>query len=71
MAARDQREDRDIAKIHPKVVQQRLGHSTIATTMDIYSHVLREMDVVAAEAFERQFDDVGAQFGARKRRTCL
>ena len=25
--------------IHPKIVQERLGHSTIATTLDIYSHV--------------------------------
>jgi integrase len=25
--------------VHPKVVQERLGHSTIAITMDIYSHV--------------------------------
>ena len=49
-----------------KVVQERLGHSTIATTMDIYSHVLREMDVAAAEAFERQFHSVGAQNGAQK-----
>ena len=46
-------------KVHPKVVQERLGHSTIATTMSIYSHVMREMDIDAAEAFERQFDDVG------------
>ena len=58
-----------VAKVHPKVVQERLGHSTIATTMDIYSHVLREMDVEAAEAFKRQFGDVGAQIGAQKRQT--
>lgn len=25
--------------IHPRVVQERLGHSTIAITLDIYSHV--------------------------------
>ena len=25
--------------IHPKVVQERLGHSTIGITLDIYSHV--------------------------------
>ena len=47
------------AGVHPKTVQDRLGHSTIITTMDIYSHVLREMDVAAAEAFERQFEDFG------------
>jgi integrase len=27
------------SRVHPKVVQERLGHSTIAVTMDIYSHV--------------------------------
>ena len=43
----------------------------LATTMDIYSHVLREMDVSAAEAFDRQFDDVGAQIGAQKRKSDL
>ncbi len=36
-------------KIHPKVVQERLGHSTIAVTMDIYSHVLEGMQEDAAE----------------------
>ncbi|MGB9052533.1 MAG: tyrosine-type recombinase/integrase, partial [Pseudolabrys sp.] len=25
--------------VHPKIVQERLGHSTIAVTMDLYSHV--------------------------------
>ena len=39
--------------------------------MDIYSHVLREMDVTAAEAFERKFDDAGAQIGAQKRKSDL
>jgi integrase len=29
--------------VHPKVVQERLGHSTIATTMNIYSHVTPTM----------------------------
>ena len=28
------------AGVHPKVVSERLGHSSIAVTMDIYSHVL-------------------------------
>jgi integrase len=31
------------AGVHPKVVQERLGHSTIAMTMDTYSHVLPSM----------------------------
>jgi len=29
--------------VHPKVVQEMLGHSTIATTMDTYSHVMPTM----------------------------
>ena len=29
--------------VHPKVVQELLGHSTIAMTMDVYSHVLPSM----------------------------
>jgi integrase len=36
--------------VHPKVVQERLGHSSIAVTMDIYSSVLPGMQ---REAIER------------------
>lgn len=28
------------AGVHPKIVQERLGHSSINVTLDIYSHVL-------------------------------
>ena len=38
-----------MAGIHPKVVQERLGHSTISTTLDIYSHVDITMQADAAE----------------------
>src|SRR5680860_740229 len=34
--------------IHPKVVSERLGHSTIALTLDTYSHVLPGMQEEAA-----------------------
>lgn len=37
------------AGVHPKVVQERLGHSTISVTMDIYSHVLPSMESDAAD----------------------
>jgi integrase len=30
-------------KVHPKIVQEILGHSQISMTMDIYSHVLPTM----------------------------
>jgi len=36
------------ANVHPKVVQERLGHSGIAITMDIYSHVMPNMQAEAA-----------------------
>lgn len=39
-------------KVHPKVVQERLGHSTIAITMDIYSHVLDGMQEDAVETVD-------------------
>lgn len=35
--------------VHPKVVSERLGHSTITITLSIYSHVLPAMDTDAAE----------------------
>ena len=30
-------------KVHPKIVQEILGHSQISMTMDIYSHILPTM----------------------------
>ena len=36
--------------IHPKVVQERLGHATINVTLDTYSHVTAGMQREAAEA---------------------
>ena len=40
------------AGIHPKVVSERLGHSNIAITMDIYSHVLPGLQEAAAQALD-------------------
>jgi integrase len=37
------------AGVHGKIVQERLGHSTIAVTLDIYSHVLQGMQESAVE----------------------
>ena len=41
--------------IHPKVVQERLGHSTIAMTMNTYSHLLPDMQETATQALEGVF----------------
>ncbi len=39
--------------IHPKVVSERLGHSTIGITMDTYTHVLPNMQKEAVHPFEQ------------------
>ena len=41
-----------IQGVHPKVVQERLGHAKISTTMDIYSHVMPSLQKDAAQKFE-------------------
>jgi len=38
--------------IHPKIVQERLGHSDINMTLNIYSHVLPSMQAEAAEKMD-------------------
>lgn len=40
------------AGTHPRIVQERLGHSTIATTLDIYSHTVPGMQKAAAERLD-------------------
>ena len=37
------------AGVHPKVVSERVGHSSIAITLDPYTHVSRPMASQAAE----------------------
>lgn len=46
-------------KIHPKVVQERLGHSSISITLDRYSHVVEGMDREAAEIVAAMIKDSG------------
>lgn len=40
------------AGVNPKVVSERLGHSTIVLTLDVYSHVLPGMQEAATEQLE-------------------
>ena len=49
--------------VHPKVVQELLGHSQIDVTMDTYSHVLPSMQQEAMEKLDDLFrqDDLGSQ----------
>jgi integrase len=41
--------------IHPKIVQERLGHSSIAITLDTYSHVSPGLQEAAAKRFDEAF----------------
>ncbi|MGE7984885.1 tyrosine-type recombinase/integrase [Lysinibacillus fusiformis] len=42
---------------HPKVIQSRLGHSNITTTMNTYGHLLQETDQRASSHFDKLFDE--------------
>ncbi|HEX3641739.1 MAG TPA: hypothetical protein VHV10_10650 [Ktedonobacteraceae bacterium] len=43
--------------VHPKVVQEILGHSEISMTMDIYSHVLPTMQKDAMVKLHQAFSE--------------
>jgi integrase len=45
--------------VHPKVVSEMLGHSTVGITMDTYSHVLPTMQRDAAAAIDAALRAVG------------
>jgi integrase len=38
--------------VHPKVIQERLGHSQISLTLDTYSHVLPSIQEEAAKKLD-------------------
>jgi integrase len=44
-----------LAGVHPKVAQERLGHSTISTTLDLYSHVTATMQEDGAIELDKAF----------------
>ena len=44
-----------------KVVQERLGHARISTTLNIYSRVSPGMDEAAAEAFEQAINSLDSE----------
>jgi len=50
---------------HIKVIQERLGHASIRTTLDTYGHLFDGLDQVAAEALDKAIEDqaVGLAWG--------
>ena len=43
--------------IHPKIVQERLGHASIQITLDTYSHVAPGLQAAAANRFDEAFSN--------------
>ena len=39
---------------HPKAIQARMGHSSIAVTLDRYGHLLPSLDADIADGFDRE-----------------
>jgi len=44
--------------VHPKIASERLGHSKVGITLDLYSHVLPNMQEDAAARVDRDLEDV-------------
>jgi integrase len=40
------------ANVHPKVIQSRLGHSSIRVTLDTWGHLLPSLDKEVADSLE-------------------
>jgi len=45
------------SRIHPKIVSDRLGHATVAFTLDTYSHVVPGLQAAAALIFDNNLND--------------
>ena len=52
--------------VHPKIVSERLGHANIGITLDIYSHVLPNLQQNAVEQLSEIIDVNGGQKKGRK-----
>jgi integrase len=48
---------------HGKVVQTRLGHAHISTTIDIYSDALPELDALAADLLDEEPEAAESEAG--------
>jgi Phage integrase family len=57
-----------LAGVHPKVTQERLGHASITTTLDLYSHVTATMQEDAAAKLDTVFRSAISGCGVDKGR---
>jgi integrase len=52
--------------LHPKIVQERLGHSSIGITLDTYSHVMPNMQADAAGTVDAAFRAALGKQGSKR-----
>ena len=44
------------AGVHPKIVSERLGHSSVSITLDVYSHVVPGFQQAADKTFDETLE---------------
>jgi integrase len=55
------------AGVHPKIAQERLGHSSVSVTIDLYSHVLPGMQAEAVSRVDAVLQDALNRRAAQKK----
>ena len=55
------------AGVHPKIAQERLGHSSVSVTIDLYSHVLPGMQAEAVSKVDAALRDALDRRAAQKK----
>jgi integrase len=53
--------------VHPKIAQERLGHSSVSVTIDLYSHVLPGMQAEAVSRVDAAMQDALNRRAAKKK----
>jgi integrase len=53
--------------VHPKIAQERLGHSSVGITLDLYSHVLPGMQAEAVSKVDAALRDALDRRTAKKK----
>ena len=54
---------------HPKVISERLGHSSITVTFDVYGHLMPGMDESVAERLDEAWQRASSDGSAHQPRT--
>ena len=47
--------------VQPKIISERLGHSTINITMNLYGYLMPGLQDAVAEIFNKEAEDVSEQ----------